>query len=234
MLRRQLLTAVVVTVVLTIGFGVVYPVVVWGVAQVAFKSRANGSLVTSNGKVVGSSLLGQLFSDKGGNPLVQYFQPRPSAAGNGYDPTASSASNLGPLSDKLLASCLPVPATDTSGHQVVDATGRTVNQTNPDGSPVCNPNTVPQRAIAYRQLNGLPDRALVPVDAVTASGSGLDPDISVANALDQAARVATARKLPVAQVMALIHSHTRNQPWGFLGEKAVNVVDLNLALDRLG
>lgn len=233
MLRRQLLTGFVVTVILTIGLGVVYPVVVWGIAQVAFKSQANGSLVRSNGKVVGSSLIGQLFSDKNGNPLVQYFQPRPSAAGNGYDATASSASNLGPLSDKLLAQCLLLPATDKAGNPVVDATGKPVNQTNPDGSPVCNPNTVAQRAVAYRQLNGLPDGVLVPVDAVTTSGSGLDPDISVANALDQAARVATARKLPPAEVVAVIHSHTRNQPWGFLGEKTVNVVDLNLALDRL-
>ncbi len=98
---------------------------------------------------------------------------------------------------------------------------------------MCNPNTVPQRAIAYRQLNGLAADAPVPVDAVTASGSGLDPDISIANADDQAARVAAARSLPLARVMALIDAHVRNQPWGFLGEKTVNVLDLNLALDHL-
>jgi K+-transporting ATPase ATPase C chain len=216
MLRRQLLTALTVTIVLTVGLGVVYPVVVWGVAQVAFHRQANGSLVMRNGHVVGSSLIGQLFSDKDGNPLVQYFQPRPSAAGNGYDPTSSSASNLGPSSPALLAPCLPV-----------------AGKTNPDGSPVCNPNTVPQRAIAYRQLNGLPAGALVPVDAVTASGSGLDPDISVANALDQANRVATARHLDAGRVIALIHQHTNGRPWGILGEDTVNVLDLNLALDNL-
>jgi K+-transporting ATPase ATPase C chain len=234
MLRRQLLTALLVTVVLTVGLGVVYPVVVWGISQVAFNSQANGSLVKVNGKSVGSSLIGQLFTDKNGNPLPQYFQPRPSAAGtNGYDPTASSASNLGPLSPKLLDPCLPVPAVDKSGNPVVDAKGNPRNQTNPDGSLVCNPNTVPQRALAYRQLNGLPDNAPVPVDAVTASGSGLDPDISVANALDQAARVAQARNLTVSRVTALVNGHIRNRPWGFLGENTVNVLDLNLALDNL-
>ncbi|MDQ6613788.1 MAG: potassium-transporting ATPase subunit C [Actinomycetota bacterium] len=231
-MRRQLVTALLVTILLTIGLGVVYPVVIWGISQVAFKSQANGSLVHRNGKVVGSALIGQLFSDKDGNPLRQYFQPRPSAAGNGYDASNSSASNLGPLSDKLLAPCLPVPATDTAGNAVVDAKGNPVNQTNPDGSPVCNRNTVPQRAISYRQLNGLPDGAPVPVDAVTASGSGLDPDISVANALDQAARVAGARNLPVSRCTALINAHIHGRPWGFLGENTVNVLDLNLALDR--
>ncbi|HEX3541994.1 MAG TPA: potassium-transporting ATPase subunit C [Acidimicrobiales bacterium] len=233
MLRRQLLTALLVTIVLTIGLGVVYPVVVWGVAQVAFHHQANGSLVLRNGKAVGSSLIGQEFTDKAGNPLLQYFQPRPSAAGNGYDPTASSASNLGPSSPALLAPCLPVPATDSNGKPVVDSHGNPVNQTNPDGSPVCNPNTVPQRVLAYRQLNGLPPGAPVPVDAVTASGSGLDPDISVANALDQANRVATARHLDLGQVTALIRQHTRTRPWGILGENTVNVLDVNLALDKL-
>lgn len=231
MLRRQLLTALLVTVVMTVALGVVYPVVVWGVAQVAFHHQANGSLVLRNGKTVGSSLIGQEFRDKAGNPLPQYFQPRPSAAGNGYDPTSSGASNLGPSSPSLLAPCLPVPATDSNGKPVVDAQGNAVNQTNPDGSPACNPNTVPQRVLAYRQLNGLPAGAPVPVDAVTASGSGLDPDISVANALDQANRVATARHLDVGRVTALIRQHTRNRPWGILGENTVNVLDLNLALD---
>jgi K+-transporting ATPase ATPase C chain len=215
MFRRQLVTALLVTVVLTVGLGVVYPVVVWGVAQVAFRSQANGSLVVRNGKPVGSSLIGQLFTDKNGNPLRQYFQPRPSDAGSGYDASASSASNLGPSSPALLSPCLPVPA--------------------PSGSSptTCNPNTVPERAIAYRQLNGLPAGALVPVDAVTTSGSGLDPDISVANALDQAGRVAAARSLDPSRVTALIGAHTRHRPWGFLGEDTVNVFDLNLALDTL-
>jgi K+-transporting ATPase ATPase C chain len=210
MLRRQILTAVLVTFVLTLGLGVVFPVIIWGVSQVAFNHQANGSLVKMNGKVVGSSLIGQTFSDKDGNPLKQYFQPRPSDAGAGYDATASSASNLGPSSDKLLSPCLTVP-----------------------GSSACNPNTVPQRVIAYRAFNGLAAGVSVPVDAVTASGSGLDPDISEANALDQAARVASARNLPVDRVVALVHSHVDSRAWGFLGENTVNVLDLNLALDRM-
>jgi K+-transporting ATPase ATPase C chain len=98
---------------------------------------------------------------------------------------------------------------------------------------MCNPNTVPERAIAYRQLNGLAPNALVPVDAVTASGSGLDPDITEANALDQTSRVARARHLDVARVVALVRQHANGRAWGILGENTVNVLDLNLALDRL-
>ena len=104
---------------------------------------------------------------------------------------------------------------------------------NPDGSYVCDPNTVPERAIAYRTFNGLPASAPVPIDAVTASGSGLDPDISVRNALDQAPRVARARHLPARQVISLVHRHAQGRQWGFLGEPTVNVLDVNLALDRL-
>jgi potassium-transporting ATPase KdpC subunit len=233
MLRRQLLTALKATVVLIVCLGVIYPLAVWGVAQVAFQGQADGSLVSRNGKVVGSSLIGQSFSDSKGAPLAQYFQPRPSDAGAGYDANASSASNLGPSSPMLLATCLPVPALNAAGKPVLNARGMPVDETNPDGSVVCNPNTVPQRVLAYRAFNNLAPSVPVPVDAVTASGSGLDPDISVANALDQAPRVAAARNLPVAQVVALVHSHIRNQPWGFLGENTVNVLDLNLALDRL-
>lgn len=233
MLRRQLLTALKVTAVLIVGFGFVYPVAVWGISQVAFKSQADGSLVSRNGKVVGSSLIGQPFADKDGAPLTRYFQPRPSDAGSGYNASASSASNLGPSSPKLLASCLPVPETDSAGQPVLNARGQPVDQTNPDGSLVCNADTVPQRVLAYRAFNDLAPNATVPVDAVTASGSGLDPDISVANALDQASRVAGARDLPVAQVVALVDSHIRSRAWGFLGENTVNVLDLNLALDRL-
>ena len=129
---------------------------------------------------------------------------------------------------------MPVPATDKAGNAVTDAQGNAAYQKNPDGTYVCNPNTVPERAIAYRQLNGLAPDAPVPVDAVTASGSGLDPDISVANALDQAARVAQARHLNQAQIVDLVHRHTHGRAWGILGEKTVNVLDLNLALDQLG
>lgn len=213
MLRRQLLTALKVTVALIVCLGVIYPLVVWGVAQIAFAPQANGSLVKRQGNVIGSSLIGQSFADKNGNPLPQYFQLRPSFAGSGYDPTSSGSSNLGPSSPQLLEQCLPQKAAN--------------------GSTECDPNTVPQRVDAYRAFNHLAPGTPVPVDAVTASGSGLDPDISVANALDQAPRVAAARNLSVAQVVALVHSHIRNRPWGFLGENTVNVLDLNLALDNL-
>jgi potassium-transporting ATPase KdpC subunit len=251
MLRRQLLTGVRVAVTLIVLLGVVYPLVVWGVGRVAFKHQADGSFVRVNGKLVGSALIGQNFSDKQGNPLAQYFQPRPSSAGiNGYDSTASSGSNLGPTNPSLVGNniddpqnnpyrtpadpyCVPVPATDKSGKPQTDAKGNAVYQKNSDGTYVCNPNTVPERVIAYRQLNGLASGTLVPVDAVTASGSGLDPDISEANALDQAARVARARHLDPAKVVALVHQHTNGRAWGILGENTVNVLDLNVALDRL-
>jgi len=126
-----------------------------------------------------------------------------------------------------------VPATDKAGTAVTDAQGSAVYQKNTDGTYLCNPNTVPERAIAYRQLNGLAPGAPVPVDAVTASGSGLDPDISVANALDQAARVAGARHLNRAQVVDLVERRTNRRAWGVLGEDTVNVLDLNVAVDRL-
>jgi len=253
MLRRQILTAVIVMVSMTVLTGFAYPLVVMGIGQVAFHRQANDSLVKQNGTVVGSSLLGQNFLDKDGNPLAQYFQPRPSAAGSGgYDAASSSASNLGPSNPSLIGSvpgvsitganqyatpsdpyCVPVQATDNNGNPVTDKQGNPVYQKNKDGTYVCNANTVPERAISYRQLNNLPADAKVPVDAVTASGSGLDPDISIANADLQAARVAQARKLPLQQVMALIHSHIHQRSLGFLGEKTVNVLDLNLALDGL-
>jgi K+-transporting ATPase ATPase C chain len=218
------------------------------VGQVAFNHRANGSFIKSgNGQVVGSSLIGQNFTDRNGNPLPQYFQPRPSSAGsNGYDPTASGGSNLGPSNPNLIGNqganpyrtpddplCVPVQGTDKNGKPETDATGNPIYQKNPYGTYVCNPNTVPQRVIAYREFNGLASDANVPVDAVTSSGSGLDPDISEANALLQAPRVAKARGLPVEQVVALVHQHTNDRALGILGEKTVNVLDLNLALDRL-
>jgi potassium-transporting ATPase KdpC subunit len=240
MLRRQVLTGLLATVCLVLLLGGVFPLAVWGVGQVAFNRQANGSMVRVNGKVVGSSLIGQTFSDKDGNPMPQYFQPRPSIAGKGYDPTSSGGSNLGPSNPNLVGNnvddplnnpyrtpsdpyCVPVPATDGSDGY----------QKNSDGTYVCNPNTVPERALAYRQFNGLAAGAPVPVDAVTASGSGLDPDISEANALDQAPRVASARHLSVDVVVAVVHQHTDSRQLGVLGEGGVNVLDLNLALDRL-
>jgi potassium-transporting ATPase KdpC subunit len=202
-MRRQLVPSIIAMVIFTVALGVVYPLVVTGIAQVAFKHSANGSIVTVHGKKVGSSVLGQAFTDRKNHPLPEYFQSRPSAAlgasgstAAGYDPTLSAGSNYGP--------------------------------TNPDFLKL-----VSRRVKAYRELNGLSANTLVPVDAVTASASGLDPDISVANARLQAGRVARQRAIPLAEVRKLIDEHTQGRTLGFLGEKTVNVLALNLALDRL-
>ena len=197
MVRRQLVTGLLMTVVMVVLVGVAYPLAVTGISQLTMSKRADGSLVSDNGKVIGSSLIGQNFTDADGHPLPQYFQPRPSAAGkDGYDAIASGGSNLGPRNEALLSS-------------------------------------VSDRVAAYRTLNGLAAGTRVPVDAVTASGSGLDPQISVANARLQAARVARERGLAVDAVTGLISQHTQGRQWGFLGEQTVNVLELNLALDRL-
>ncbi|HEU5001840.1 MAG TPA: K(+)-transporting ATPase subunit C [Actinomycetota bacterium] len=189
-MRRQLVPALRVTIVLTILLGLGYPLVMTGLAQALFSSQANGSLITVNGAVVGSTLLGQEFTDP------RYFHPRPSAAGaSGYDALASGASNLGPSSSTLLAD-------------------------------------VDQRVTAYRAENGLPANAPVPVDAVTASGSGLDPEISIANADDQGPRVAQARGVSLEAVMGLVKANTEGRSLGIFGEPGVNVLTLNLALDR--
>jgi K+-transporting ATPase ATPase C chain len=202
-MRRQLVPAVISMVVFTLLFGVVFPMVITGIGQVAFHDNAEGSIVQRNGKDVGSSVIGQAFTDAKGRPLRQYFQSRPSAAAGasgdtvaGYDPSLSSGSNLGPTNPALLK-------------------------------------LVGQRVKAYRNLNGLAADAEVPVDAVTASGSGLDPDISIANARLQARRVADERGIPVAKVRQLIDDHTQGRTLGILGEKTVDVLALNLALDRL-
>ncbi|HET9601747.1 MAG TPA: K(+)-transporting ATPase subunit C [Acidimicrobiales bacterium] len=187
---RQLVPALLAVVVFTVLTGLLYPLVVTGMAQVFFNDKANGSLVKVDGVVVGSSLLGQQFAEAG------YFHPRPSAAGTGYDGLASSSSNLGPTNPDFLAA-------------------------------------VEERVAAYRDENGLTGDQAVPVDAITASGSGLDPDISVANAKIQARRVAEARDLPLDEVLALVDEHTTGRTWGFLGEPGVNVLRLNLALDGL-
>ena len=255
-MRRQLIASIVMLVAVTLAFGFGYPLVVTGLSQLFFHRQANGSLVYSHGKLTGSALLGQSFTDSKGNPLPQYFQPRPSAAGAGYDASSSGATNLGPSNPLLIGL---VPGVNTVGLNGQPSAGNpfatradpacvpTSPQGTPvtspspgqkyaraaDGSYVCDPNTIPERAIAYRQLNGLPAGASVPVDAVTASGSGLDPDISVQNALDQAPRVARARHLPTSQVVALVHRHTQGRDWGLLGEPVVNVLQLNLALDGL-
>jgi potassium-transporting ATPase KdpC subunit len=212
MIRRQIYPAVMLTVLACVVLGIVYPVVTFGIGQLAFRRQTDGSLVTRNGVVVGSALLGQGFLDAAGRPLPQYFQPRPSAVG--YDGVPSGAANLGPGDPRLVATCLRVRA--------------------PGGAPACDPETVPHLARAYRAFNGLPPGTPVPVDAVTSSGSGLDPDVSVANADLQATRVARVRHLPLATVMRLVRQYTSGRTLGFLGEVRVNVLELNLALDRLG
>ena len=201
-MRRQLFPSIISMVIFTLLLGVAFPLVVLGIGQVAFHDKAEGSLVEVGGKPVGSSLIGQTFTDKKGKPIPKYFQSRPSAATGasgssaaGYDPTLSAGSNLGPTNPNLLKA-------------------------------------VERRARDYRDLNGLPADAEVPVDAVTASGSGLDPDISIANARLQAKRVARERGLPVAKVLAAVDDHTSGRTLGTLGEKTVNVLELNLALDR--
>lgn len=185
---KYIRTAIRMTLVTAVIAGVIYPLLLTGLAQVLFHDRANGSLVERGGIVVGSRLIGQGFSS------AQYFQPRPSAAGAGYDAMSSSFSNLGPTSRQL------------ADRVRVDV----------------------QRLVAANQ--GL-RQGSVPVDAVTTSGSGLDPDITVANARSQAPRVAAARGLPVEDVLTLIDQNTSGRQFGFLGEPRVNVLALNLALD---
>jgi K+-transporting ATPase ATPase C chain len=190
-LIREVKVSALVTAAFVILLCGVYPLVVWGIAQIAFPSQANGSLVTRQGQVAGSSLIAQSFTSPG------YFHPRPSAAGDtGYDGTSSGGSNLGPLSQKLV-------------------------------------DQVKERLAAYRAENHLTPDIPIPADAVTASGSGLDPHISLKNAEIQARRVATGRGLTPAQVAKLIGTCTDGPGLGFLGEPAVNVLKLNLALDAL-
>jgi K+-transporting ATPase ATPase C chain len=175
---------------LTLLTGAVFPLVVAALARPLFPYQADGSLTWRDGSVVGSELIGQNFSRPG------YFHPRPSAAGDGYDGTASNGSNLGPGNPKL--------------HQ-----------------------DVRELADAYRRTNTLALAATVPIDAVTRSGSGLDPHISPANAALQIARVAQERRLGEEEVRRLVAAHTLERQLGFLGEPRVNVLTLNLALDRV-
>jgi len=188
-MRRQIPAAITVFLLLTVVTGLAYPLVVTGVAQLAFDGRADGSLVKRDGIVIGSSLIGQSFQG------AAYFHPRPSAAGDGYDAMAGGAANLGPSNPVLLREVVRLKA-------------------------------------VYRRENGLPPNAKVPVDAVTSSASGLDPDISVANARQQAPRVARARHVPLARVLRLVDDATRGRSLGFLGDPGVNVLKLNLALDE--
>ncbi len=186
---RQLVPAFRMTLLLTILTGVIYPGVLTGICQVVFHKQANGSLVERNGQIVGSYLLGQNFT------RPEYFHPRPSGAGNdGYDPTASGSSNLGPTNQKL--------------YDRVKASAEQFRKQNPDYA------------------------GPIPSDALTQSASGLDADISIANANAQAARVAKARGASLGEIQLLIASASEGRDLGFLGEPRVNVFKLNLTLDE--
>ncbi|MBB2910680.1 K+-transporting ATPase ATPase C chain [Streptosporangium becharense] len=266
--------------VLTVVTGVVYPLLVTGVAQALFDDRADGSVIDKDGKAIGSSLIGQSFTDADGDPVEKYFQSRPSAAGDGYDPTSTGAGNLGP---EDVVDTLPVPgAKDKEGNPDegrqslltrVCARSKAVGELEgvSGARPYCTPDGVgavlkvfPDRAVSVNQacpaapfvtgyrglkvecaepgedyaagrtvpVRGDAVRVRVPADAVTASGSGLDPHISPAYAHLQAPRVARERGLPVERVRALIGEHTTGRALGFMGEPVVNVLELNLALDR--
>jgi len=185
-MRRNLIISVLMTIATTVLLGIIYPLVVTGLSQVLFPHKANGQLIEANGKVIGSRIIGQAFSSPG------YFHSRPSAAGNGYDATASNGSQWGPTNQKL-----------------VDRVKGDV-------------------AAAQAENLGVP----IPIDLVTASASGLDPEISPAAAAFQLPRVAKARGISEEQLRQLVAKHTDNRQLGFLGEQRVNVLELNLDLDK--
>jgi potassium-transporting ATPase KdpC subunit len=185
-MKKNLITAILMTVVTTILLGLIYPLAVTALAQALFHDKANGQLIAKDGKVVGSRIIGQPFGSD------RYFHSRPSSAGTGYDAANSGASNLGP-----------------TNHALIDRVNASVAQYKSD-----NPNQP------------------VPIDLVTTSGSGLDPDITPAAAEFQVARVAKARNLSEAQVRSLVANHTEGRQLGFLGEARVNVLELNLDLDE--
>ncbi|WP_395244543.1 potassium-transporting ATPase subunit KdpC [Agromyces sp. MMS24-K17] len=183
--------------VLTLVLGVAYTAVVTGIGQLALPAQANGSIVrNADGDAVGSALIGQSFTDPDGAALPEWFQSRPSAAGDGYDAGASGGSNLGPENPDLVAA-------------------------------------IAERQAAVAEADGV-EAADVPADAVTASGSGLDPHISPEYARQQVARVAAARGLDEADVLALVEAHVQGRDLGYLGEPTVNVLQLNLALAEMG
>lgn len=191
MIRNQIKPAIIMTIVLTVLTGFIYPVVVWGIAQIAFPTQANGSLVMRDGRPIGSTLIGQNFSQD------KYFHPRPSAAGDkGYDASNSGGSNLGPTNKAL-----------------IDAVRGRVAEVSKQDGPIAPGG--------------------VPADLVTASGSGLDPEITPAAAELQVPRVARARGLEEDAIRAAVRHNTRKRWAGLLGEPGVNVLELNLALDDL-
>src|SRR5215831_3196992 len=229
------------TLAFTILTGLLYPVLITGISQLIFPNKANGSLVSANGKVVGSILIGQNFAKP------EYFHPRPSSAGSGYDGTASSGSNLGPTSAKLLRGTTKM---DDKNNEVVDFDGINLRIVH-----YCLDNEIPYDSSIpleqFKDAKGELDEvklikafndekaplvftamAPIPADAVTASSSGLDPHISPANAEAQAVRVAKARHIQMDQLATLIAQSTERPDLGFLGEPRVNVSMLNVALDQ--
>jgi len=283
--------------VLTVITGLAYPLLIWLVAQIpGLHEKAEGSILTANGRAVGSRLIGQSFTDSGGNPIPKYFQSRPSAAGNGYDPTSSGASNLGPES---IVDVPADPSQVTAGKSASDAGFKPSLLTQvctrsaaigelegvPGARPFCTGGGVgavlsvigprdargnvthPSRVVSVNEpcaatqatflagyegvhvecarygedyatgqivpiRGAAPTDPAVPADAVTASGSGLDPDISPAYANIQVARVARARHVRADQIRALVAQHCSDRTLGFFGEPTVNVLLLNLDLDR--
>jgi K+-transporting ATPase ATPase C chain len=193
---RQLRVSVLITIMLMLGTGVVYPLVMTGAAQVFFGDKADGSLIHRDGQVVGSTLIGQSFVDPAtGYTLTGYFRSRPSAAGTGYDANLSSGSNYGPTNQLLVE-------------------------------------RVAADVAIIREENGLAPDAAIPVDLVTASGSGLDPEISPASAELQVPRVARERGISEDEVREMVRDATSGRTLWFMGEPRVNVVKLNLALDE--
>ncbi|HEV2199209.1 MAG TPA: potassium-transporting ATPase subunit C [Bryobacteraceae bacterium] len=237
----QILPGLRINIFATILFGVVYPLAVTGVCQMLFPHQANGSLNTSGDKVIGSEIIGQNFSKP------EYFHPRPSSAGGGYDATSSGGSNLGPTSAKLFHGTTKM---DDKKNEVVDFDGINLRIVH-----YCVENEIPYESSVpldrFKDSGGNLDdvklikafndgkvpllftaKAPIAADAVTASGSGLDPHISPANAEAQAARVAKARGISVNQAAQLIAQYTEGPTLGLLGDPRVNVLLLNLALDR--
>lgn len=238
---EQILPGLRIKIFMTIVLGVVYPLAMTGISQVIFPKQANGSLMTVGDKVIGSELIGQNFSKP------EYFHPRPSSAGSGYDSTASSGSNLGPTSAKLVHGATKM---DDKKNEVVDFDGISLRIVH-----YCIENNIPFESSApldrFKDANGgLDDVKLIkgfndekaplvfkpkipiPADAVTASSSGLDPHISPASAQAQAPRVAKARGISVDQANELVARLTEGPDLGLLGEPRVNVLKLNLALDQ--
>lgn len=204
---NSLRPAIVLTLFFVVLTGVAFPVVVWAIGRVAFPSQAEGSLLRdARGNVIGSALIGQGFTKP------EYFHPRPSAAGAGYDGANSSGTNLGPTSDKLINGVKDDPATAQVDESYAGFR---------------------QLAAAYREENGLAPDAVIPADAATRSASGLDPDISPANAALQVARVARARGIHPDRVRSVLAQHTQGRELGLFGEPRVNVLRLNIALDAL-